>query len=229
MIINGTTVQITKKRIKNIYLRVLPGGVVTVTAPFHMSEKEIENFVQNHQDWIEKHKEKIMNRQDKEEYAYESGEEHYLWGEKYTLEVIYTKGKKQASLQGDRILLEIPAETAVEQREAVLDELYRRQMQARLPEIIARYSAIVGKSPKSYGIKKMKTRRGTCNTTDGRIWLNLHLAKYNILCLEYVVTHELVHFYEKGHNAAFYGHLDRFFPSWKTIKRALNDGKFDHF
>ena len=229
MIINGTTVQITKKRIKNIYLRVLPGGVVTVTAPLHMTDKEIENFVQNHQDWIAKHKERLLSRQDKMEYAYETGEEHYLWGKKYTLEVVYTKGKKTASLQGDSILLEIPAEATAEQREAVMDAFYRRQMQARLPEVIAKYSEIVGKSPKSYGIKKMKTRWGTCNTTDSRIWLNLTLAKYNILCLEYVVTHELVHFYEKGHNPAFYGHLDRFFPNWKEVKKALNDGKFNAF
>lgn len=229
MIINDATVQITKKRIKNIYLRVLPEGTVTVTAPLSMTDREIEIFVQNHQGWIEKQTKRMKNRQDQVAYSYETGEEHYLWGEKYTLDVIYTKGKKHASLQGNRILLEIPAQMAVKEREAVMDAFYRRQMQAMLPQVIAKCSQVVGKSPKSYGIKKMKTRWGTCNTTDSRIWLNLTLAKYNILCLEYVVTHELVHFYEKGHNSAFYGHMDRFFPAWKEVKKALNDGKFDSF
>lgn len=227
MIIDGISIQVTKKKIKNIYLRVLPGGVVTVTAPLHMSDREIEKFVQNHQEWIAKHKEKLESRQDKTALVYESGEVHYLWGERYTLRIIPTKGAQRASVQGHEIYLEVWPKATVSEKEKVMDAFYRRQMQARLPEVIARYSAIVGKSPKAYGIKKMKTRWGTCNTTDGRIWLNLHLAKYNILCLEYVVTHELVHFYEKDHNSAFYGHLDRFFPVWKEVKRALNDGKFD--
>lgn len=229
MIINGISVELTRKRIKNIYLRVKPEGVVTVTAPLRMSDKEIERFVQNHQDWIAKQMKKMGERQDKVQYTYETGEVHYLWGKPYTLQVIATKGTARASVQGNEIYLEVPSIATLQDKEKVLDGLYRRQMQARLPDVIARYSAIVGKSPKSYGIKKMKTRWGTCNTTDCRIWLNLSLAKYNILCLEYVVVHELVHFYEKGHNPAFYGHLDHFFPAWKEVKKALNDGKLDAF
>lgn len=54
-----------------------------------------------------------------------------------------------------------------------------------------------------YRIKNMRTKWGTCNIDKRRIWINLQLAKKPIECLEYVVTHELVHLVEKNHTNRF--------------------------
>ena len=43
------------------------------------------------------------------------------------------------------------------------------------------------------GIKRMKTKWGSCNQKAGMIWLNLELGKKPLRCLEYVVVHEIVH------------------------------------
>lgn len=45
-------------------------------------------------------------------------------------------------------------------------------------------------------------------------------------CLEYIIVHEMVHLLEKGHNAKFYAYMDRFLPSWKSIKAQLNGMKY---
>ena len=50
-----------------------------------------------------------------------------------------------------------------------------------------------------WGIKKMKTRWGTCNVDVRRIWLNLELAKKPPQCLEYLVVHEMLHLLERRH------------------------------
>lgn len=44
----------------------------------------------------------------------------------------------------------------------------------------------------------MKTRWGTCNPEAKRIWINLELIKKPIECLEYIIVHEMIHFFEKN-------------------------------
>ena len=73
-----------------------------------------------------------------------------------------------------------------------------------------------------FGVKKMKTRWGTCNVRTHRIWLNLKLAEFDPKALEMVVVHEMVHLLERGHNKRFYGFMDRFMPEWKVASKLLD-------
>lgn len=47
-------IEVTRKRIKNMYLRVGEDGTVRVSAPLRASDTEIRSFVQSRADWIEK-------------------------------------------------------------------------------------------------------------------------------------------------------------------------------
>ena len=61
---------VTKKRIKNMYLRVLPqGGGLAVNAPLRMSDAEISRFVLSREDWIEKQLAKQENKEKVEKDA----------------------------------------------------------------------------------------------------------------------------------------------------------------
>lgn len=50
-------------------------------------------------------------------------------------------------------------------------------MKELLPDLISKWQPIIGVQVADWGIKKMKTRWGGCNTMDHRVWLNLELAK----------------------------------------------------
>ncbi len=52
-------------------------------------------------------------------------------------------------------------------------------------------ASYAGGTSQRLGIKKMKTRWGSCNTVRQRVWFNLELAKKPLPCLEYVVVHEV--------------------------------------
>ena len=57
IIVDGLSVLITRKRIKNLHLRVkAPEGRVEVSAPFGTSQQFIEEFVRSKRAWIEKTK-----------------------------------------------------------------------------------------------------------------------------------------------------------------------------
>ena len=76
-------------------------------------------------------------------------------------------------------------------------------------------------SEKELRIKQMKTRWGSCNPTARRIWLNLELAKKPPHLIEYVLVHEMVHFFESRHNNNFKALMDKFLPNWRLYRDEL--------
>ena len=79
-----------------------------------------------------------------------------------------------------------------------------------------------------WGIKKMKTKWGSCNVAARRIWLNLELAKKPVQCLEYIVVHELVHLLERNHCERFTSLMDRHLPDWRSRRNQLNAAPLGH-
>lgn len=90
------------------------------------------------------------------------------------------------------------------------------------------WEKIIGVDVADWGVKNMKTRWGTCNAADKRIWINLQMAKKPAQCLKYVIVHELVHLIEKNHNKNFLSYMDKFLPTWRDIKGELNAFALDY-
>ena len=100
-------------------------------------------------------------------------------------------------------------------------EAYRRQLKEAVPPLIRHYEEKMQVHVQSFGIRKMKTRWGTCNPRTAHILLNLHLAKRRPELLEYVVVHEMVHLLEASHNHRFKSLMDSFLPGWRILRKEL--------
>ena len=74
----------------------------------------------------------------------------------------------------------------------------------------------------------MKTKWGSCNPTAQRVWLNLELTKKPLVCLEYIVVHELVHLLERKHTERFTVLMDGLMPNWRVCRETLNSGVLGH-
>ena len=74
----------------------------------------------------------------------------------------------------------------------------------------------------------MKTKWGSCNPTAKRLWFNLELAKKPVMCLEYLVVHELVHLLERNHTERFTALMNGFLPNWSLCRVTLNSGVLGH-
>ena len=70
--------------------------------------------------------------------------------------------------------------------------------------------------------KYMRTKWGTCNTREKRIWLSTKLAEKSPECIEYVVLHEICHLRYADHGPGFKAMLDAYMPDWKERRRRLN-------
>jgi predicted metal-dependent hydrolase len=70
---------------------------------------------------------------------------------------------------------------------------YRQQLKALLPALIEKWEKSIGVDCSDWGVRQIRTKWRACNVDAKRIWLNLELAKKPVICLEYIVVHELVH------------------------------------
>lgn len=215
---------VVRKPIKNLHLSVLPpNGRVRVTAPLHVKDDAIRMLLATKLIWIKKQRAKFdaQERQSLREYV--SGETHHFLGMPYRLEVVYEKLSPQVYLKGkDKIVLRVRPNCSTAKREEVLMSWYRLELKKVAAGLIEKWQRIISVQVQSWGIKRMKTRWGTCNQKAGRVWLNLELIKKPVTSIEYIIVHELLHLIEKKHNKKYLGLLTGHLPKWRSLKDELN-------
>lgn len=221
MIINGISVTVQRKKIKNMYLRVIPPeGEVKISAPLFVSDDKIIEFVESKMDWILAKQTEISEKKYLPALKYVNGEKHYLWGEKYTLQLI-ANNIKTAFVKDDTLYLPVSKRSKMKARKKTLEDFYRQELQKEIAEIYDECTVKVGKEPSEIKIRKMKNW-GNCKKNK-IITLNLNLAKKPKICTKYVFIHELCHLIEFNHSKKFKMLMDKNCPNWREIKKKLNE------
>ena len=135
--IGNINIAVTKKSIKNMYIRVLPpDGKVLITVPQTAGDDAIRMFAVSRISWIKKQRENFeaQARQTKRQYV--TGERYYVWGRRYRLDVQYSNVRNGVFLTGGHLVLQVRPESTPEQREHVLNDWYRAQLKSKLPEVV---------------------------------------------------------------------------------------------
>ncbi len=215
---------VVRKPIKNLHLAVLPPvGKVRVSAPLTMKDDAIRALLATRLAWIRRQQGKFSGQERQTRREYVSGESHYLWGRRYRLEVVHDEKPSNVSLKGkEKIVLSVRSDSDRTKREQIMMDWYRKELRAVANGLLERWQNKVGVQVNAWGIKRMKTRWGTCNQKAGRIWLNLELAKKPEYCLDFIIAHEMTHLLERSHNHRFKAHMDIFLPQWRQYKEELN-------
>jgi predicted metal-dependent hydrolase len=222
-------IEVEQKDIKNIHLSVYPpDGNVKIAAPLRMDLDTIRVFAINKLQWIKKQQETFRNQEREAPREYLSKESHYFQGKRYLLKVIEQDAKPKVVRTRSRLLLYVRPDSLPEKRQEIIEEWYREELKKTLPKMIEKWEKIIGVKANEFGIRKMRTKWGTCNVEAKRIWLNLELAKKPLECLEYIVVHELVHLLERSHNERFKSYMNEFMPKWRFHRDELNRLPFRH-
>ncbi|STY30766.1 zinc metalloprotease [Legionella wadsworthii] len=222
--LDGIPIEISRKKIKNINLRIYPpNGLVKVSVPLRFSENQLKESLQSKMAWINKQRARILNYHVVEECTYTTGSTVLYQGKKYLLIIEEHHGPSQISIQDELMFCYTQPYSDPCQIQSIFERWCKQQMQKLLPQLIRHWESIVGVKVVEWGIKKMKTRWGSCNTKASRIWLNLNLMKKPPICLEYVLVHELIHLLEPSHNQRFYRLMDQFMPQWREYEYQLEE------
>lgn len=217
------SIDVVQKDIKNIHLSVYPPtGRVRISAPLRFDLDTIRVYAISKLDWIRKQQDKF-NKQDREaRREFLNRESHYFRGERYLLKIIEQNVPPHVTLKHSEIVISVRPGASLAKKKETLDEWYRSQLKEVLPSLIAKWEKTLGVRVNEFGVKRMRTKWGTCNPVDGRIWVNLELAKKPPEYLEYIVVHEMTHLIERHHNDRFVSIMDKYMPKWRFYRDELN-------
>ncbi len=228
--VGGIEVDIVRKPIKNLHLGVYPpNGRVRVAAPVGVNDEAVRLAVVTRMGWIKRQQAKFDTQPRQTERSFVSGESHFFFGQRYRLNIIEGGRAGRVHIRNSRTLdLHVKVGGDQATRERVFQGWYRHELKARAAPLLASWAESFGIGLPKWGIKRMKTKWGTCNIEAKRIWLNLELVKKPPQCLEYVIVHELAHFFERNHSDRFVALLDQKLPQWRLVRDELNSAPLAH-
>lgn len=228
--ISGITVDVVRKDIKNMHLAVYPPtGRVRLAVPLLMNAEAVRLFAVEKLGWIRRHQRNFADQERLGPREYRERESHYVQGRRYLLRLRETDGAGFVDLKGKTYLdLYVKRDAELAYRRTVVNEWYRRRLKKNIAELAEHWTEKMGVQVSFWGVKQMKTKWGSCNIEEKRIWLNLELAKKPLQCLEYVLVHELVHLLERHHNDRFHALMNLYLPQWKHLRAELNKLPVSH-
>ena len=230
LVVRGLPIKVVRKDIKNLHLAVYPpDGAVRIAVPQRVDDELVRLAVVSRLGWIRRKRAAFKEQLRQSRRDMVSGESHFVQGQRYRLRVVEENARPAVRItNGTTLELRVRPGTNREKREALLDDWHRHRLREVIPALIAKWEPVIGVNVAEWGIRKMKTRWGSCNVDVGRIWVNLELAKKPSECLEYLVVHEMVHLLERRHNDQFKAYMDRFMPQWRMHRVTLNQMPLRH-
>lgn len=220
------TYLLTRKKVKNINLRIKQDGSVLVSASSRVPVTFIDDFIRQKQDFIlsalaKYEEQRALHPQIPKQYV--SGESYTLLGKSLRLKVEETSNEAVCS-DGVYIILRVKDKQNFRRKEILMTRWLKEYQTALFEKLILQtYAAF-----KKYGvpfptlkIRTMKSRWGSCQPKKGIITLNSRLIEAPRAAIEYVVLHEFVHFIHPNHSKEFWNFVTMMMPDWKERRKGL--------
>ena len=232
-------VVVTKKRVKNLNLRVTSSGEVHASAPLGASRERIEAFVKRNNAWIIGRLAQREQRQATSREPLSPSSIIALWGMPITVQDALDHnfaspaprpqqatfasfmGADKSNERPQAKRLAILDGLTSDELQAHIDQLYTSEVTSALRDILHAYEIAMGVSVSRVSVRSMKTRWGSCTPKSGAIRIARELAGYPVECLDLVVAHELVHLLEPSHNQRFHALLDTYCPNNRALSQRL--------
>ena len=226
--INGQiSVQIIRKNIKNVHLKVFRSLEVVLSVPMTVPSDWIDSFLKNHVEWID---DQITKYKKASGYnnlsSIRSGSSTQLLGKDVR---IYKEASLENRIELDEkkvcMFLKDISDEDLAQR--LFDEWWRNKaveiFQFEMEKLYQKIFKKYGLDQPHIWVRKMKTLWGSCTPNKNKITLNEYLLKADIRCIQYVILHELAHLLYPNHSKEFYDFLTIHMPDWKERKKQLDN------
>lgn len=229
MLINGFNVDIQRKKVKNINLRVYPNLEIRVSVPEKMEIATIKRMVISKEEWIKERLKKYEEQIRLTKRRYISGEDHYVNGKRYILKVVDSNTPSVKIENAKSLVMYVRKSSSVENKEKLMNSFYKEQLSIKINKYLPELENLIEVKSEGYSIRKMKNKWGSCNNEKKSLIFNVDLAKKKDSEIKYVIIHELLHLIEKKHNDHFRELMDYYCPKWvqyyNSLNKILNDNK----
>ncbi|MEG0835254.1 MAG: SprT family zinc-dependent metalloprotease [Christensenellaceae bacterium] len=206
-------IEISKKEMKSIRLRVCNDGRVCVSAPEHIDDARIYDFVCSKKGWIESHI-KNMVKAPKDDTVIR------FMGVDYAVETV--KDRRTGVALNDKNMTVFCSDPL--EYKKIVQKWWVEQSIQKINDFVDKWYLVFAQFdvPKpEIKIRRMKTLWGSCTATDATIRINYFLMCAPADSIEYVILHEMTHLLHQNHGKEFKDFLTKYMPDWKERKRAL--------
>jgi len=220
------TVQIARKKIKNVHLKVYRDLSVVLSIPEKVPGEWIHTFLNDRTQWIGKQIQKYKESGGSNTLvnigcgtsAQLLGKDVRIYREKSDLKCVKLEEKSITIFCNDITDEKTIQRLFEEWWRSYAFTVYQSEMNVIFDRVFKKY----GLQKPSIIIRKMKTLWGSCTPQKSKITFNEYLLKADIRCIQYVVLHELTHLLYPDHSKAFYDFLTIQMPDWQERKKQLD-------
>ena len=215
---------LTRKKVKNINLRLHPDGSLHVSASRRVSRGTVERFLLSREGWVTAARERLGQRKlpSQDGFSWEDGARLPYRGGWLTLRL--EQGEELAFLRDGVLVLRLADPGG---KAAALGERWCvRECRLFLENALTKFTPLVlgeGTPIPPFTVKRMKSRWGSCSLRTGKLHFNLALLAASPPAMEAVVVHELAHFRHPNHGPDFYRLVLSVLPDYHRRTGELKD------
>lgn len=197
-------------------------GRILVRAPESFGDDRIVEIVESKRAWIHKH---LMEWQHlnatRVPREYRNGESFLYLGRTYRLLLIKDQ-EEPLQLKNGRFCLrrDLVQSDSVESARGAFREYYASRGLDRISKRVAYYAPKVGVTPSSLDVRDTGNRWGSCSAK-GKLAFHWKCMMAPQTVIDYLVVHELCHFYHRDHTDAFWNEVDKVIPEYRERKEWL--------
>ena len=196
--------EVIKKDNKNLYFRFDENVKLIITAPKFITDKEIQELITKNSKAILKMYESALSKKEREELFWYLGKSYEVFFDNRVSDIKFEDNT--ITCHNEEALDKFCADECIRVFNEEIDIC--KKCFNNLPEFELK-------------IRKMRTRWGVCNTRKKIITLNSELIKKDISLIDYVIVHEMAHFYEGNHGKKFWSIVESVIPDYKEKRKKL--------
>jgi predicted metal-dependent hydrolase len=216
-LINEFNIKIIRtSRRKTVSLQII-NGIVKVTAPKYLSDKQIYSVISSKAKWIRKNLAVEQLGPPFTPKKFINNELFSFLGASYPLEI--TDNKFQGTTLLERSFL-VNTKLNGKEVHVLLKEWFRKQALSILTDRTNIQADRLGLFPKKISIRDYKSRWGSCNGR-GEITYNWKIIMAPLSIVDYVIVHELCHLTHHNHSKDYWNSVGISLPSYKTDQNWL--------
>ncbi|MCX6014304.1 MAG: SprT family zinc-dependent metalloprotease [Chloroflexales bacterium] len=198
LIYHDVPIEMTRKAVKYLRLRITPAGAVSLSVPWHCPQSHVDTFVAQQWPWVEAQRAKLQTNITPPAI---SADAVVLFGVRYPIEVVL-QTTRHVVIEADRIVLHITARDGTLAQQRQLMQFLHAQLTVQLTQLVPQWH------------RTMQTKVPTWQ-------IRLSLVHLPLPCIEYVVIHELAHLFEANHGPKFWHLVTAFCPDWQSIRKQM--------
>lgn len=212
---------IKKGRYKRLTIHFDKNNILIINKPNFIPESYVINFVETKIDWIINHKNNYIGGTSS---LHTNNSNYLLFGEEYLLNVHYDNKEYYERdiankiihlyVKKDEHILKLLEKMRYELAGKIFNDLLFEASQVMQDIVPNKINLIIKASKRNWGYNKK---------SEQLVMLNISLIHTPLICINYVVYHELCHFKYSNHSKEFHALLQHFIPDERKIRKLLQN------